>query len=213
MHIIMVANPKGGCGKTTVSTQLAGHYANAGWRVGLFDLDRQQSALKWLRRRPETCATIEGFDARDKDAIDDIAPHLDVAVVDAPAGLRGDRLKEIVRQADHLVVPVQPSPFDMDATDDFLALLIELKRVRKGRCAPALIANRVNPRALSARELDTFLQASGLPVLGALRDTQIYVQLAASGTTLFDLPAHRVARDLDAWQPLLDWLAAPPEHD
>lgn len=209
MHIILVANPKGGSGKTTIAVNLAGYYASAGRRTGLFDLDRQQSALRWLARRPAGLATISGYDARDDDVAIDATGGLDVAVIDAPAALRGERLRDIVRVADHALIPVQPSVFDLDASADFLELLAELKRVRKGRCQPALIGNRVQARTRAARDLDAFVARHALPALGALRDSQVYVQTAATGVTLFELPGRRHAVDRAGWQPLLDWLAVP----
>lgn len=209
MHIILVANPKGGAGKTTIAVNLAGHYAASGRRTALFDLDRQQSALLWLARRPPQLPGISGFDVRDDDAALERASGFDVAVIDAPAALRGERLKEIVRIADHAVIPVQPSVFDIDASAAFLERLGDQKSVRKARCQPALIGNRVQARARSARQLETFIASRGLPALGWLRDSQVYVQTAAAGITLFDLPGRRQALDRAGWQPLLDWLSVP----
>ncbi|HMZ09185.1 MAG TPA: ParA family protein [Plasticicumulans sp.] len=209
MHIILVANPKGGSGKTTLAVNLAGYYAAHGRRTGLFDLDRQQSALRWLVRRPANLARISGFDAREDDTVIEDSAGLDVAIIDAPAALRGERFKDIVRIADHAIIPVQPSVFDIDASAAFLERLIEQKSVRKARCLPGLIGNRVQARARSARQLETFIAGRGLPALGALRDSQVYVQTAASGITLFELPGRRQAADRASWQPLLDWLAIP----
>lgn len=209
MQTIVIANPKGGSGKTTLAINLAGYFARRGLRTGLYDLDRQRSTLRWLARRPHELPTIVGIDAHASDTLE-AADGIELAVVDAPAGLRGDRLKEVVRQADRVLVPVHPSPLDMEAADDFLGLLADMKRVRKGRCMPALLGSRVNARALSTQQLDAFFRQFELPVLAMIRETQLYVQMALSGTTLFDLPPHRAARDLADWQPLLDWLERPP---
>lgn len=203
MKTLLVANPKGGCGKTTIAVNLAGYYARRGRRVLLSDLDRQRSALSWLGRRPARLPTIHPWDGC-RGAGFDFEPE--VMIVDAPAAMRGARLKAAVKDADRVLIPLQPSPLDMAAAEGFLALLGELKRVRRHKTHLALIASRINPRTLSAAQLEEFLQQMELPVVGRIRDAQIYVHLAAEGITLFDLPRHRVARDLEQWRELLSWL-------
>ncbi len=209
METIVIANPKGGSGKTTLAVNLAGHYARAGRRTALLDLDRQQSALRWLARRPPVLPAIAAIAARDDEAALEAGGRFELAMIDTPAGLHGERLKAVLRHADRLLIPLVPSALDLDAGADFLELLAEAKRVRKGRCVPALVGMRVRERTLSARRLDDFVQASGLPVPARLHETQLYVRLAQEGLTLFDLPARRAGREPEAWRPLLDWLAAP----
>lgn len=205
MRTILIANPKGGCGKTTIAINLAGYYARRGRRVVLVDLDRQGSALGWLHRRPPELPAIHPWDARARPELD--FPFIpEVVVLDAPAGLRGARLKTAVGHVDRALIPVQPSPFDMDATGDFLDMLAELKRVRKGRCPLALVGNRVDDRTVAAGQLRHWLGDLDLPVLALLRNAQVYVQTARDGLSLFDLPRHRVARDLEQWRGILDWL-------
>lgn len=202
MKTFLVANPKGGCGKTTLAINLAGYFARQGRRVVLSDLDRQRSALGWLARRPAHLPTIHPWDGKDAFGFD-LDPE--VVILDAPAGMRGDRLKTAVKHVDRVLIPVQPSPLDMEAADDFLELLTELKRVRKGKCHLALIGSRVNTRALSAGQLEAFFRRLELPVVGQIRDAQVYVHMATEGTTLFDLPRYRVARDLRQWRTVLEW--------
>ena len=205
MKTVLIANPKGGCGKTTLAINLAGYFARQGLRVILSDLDRQCSALRWLARRPARLPTIHAWDGHGEHGLNfDFEPE--VVILDAPAGLHGERLKIAIKHVDQVLIPVQPSPFDMDTTGEFLGLLTDLKKVRKGKCPLALVGSRVNTRTLSATQLQTFFSNVDLPVLGLIRDAQIYVQMAVEGTTLFDLPHHRVARDLEQWQGILEWL-------
>lgn len=205
MKTFLVANPKGGCGKTTIAINLAGYFARRGQRVVLSDLDRQRSALGWLARRPAHLPTIHPWDGRDAKGFgSELDPE--IVILDAPAGMRGERLKIAVKHVDRVLIPVQPSPLDMEAADDFLAFLMELKRVRKGKCHIALVGSRINSRALSAGQLEIFFRRLELPVVGQIRDTQVYVHAAAEGSTLFDLPRYRVARDLKQWRNILKWV-------
>ncbi len=205
MSIILVANPKGGSGKTTLATNLAGHYAVQGERVALGDMDRQYSSLAWLKQRPRGVALIQGWDARDEE---ELAPprQVDRAILDSPAGLHGKRLNQAVKLADRVIVPVQPSVFDMWATEAFLATVLEEKAVRKRRTFVAVVGMRVDPRTRAAAMLEDFLARLDLPVLTYLRDTQYYMNAAAAGLTLFDLGRSRVGRDLEQWEPLLEWI-------
>lgn len=207
MKTILLANPKGGAGKSTLATNLAGFLAHAGGRVMLGDIDRQQSSREWLASRPTSLPPIRGWD---------IAPDGPArppkgtthAVLDTPAGLHGRQLARVLKLVDKVIVPLQPSPFDINATRHFLDILMEEKAVRTGKAFVAIVGNRVDARTYAARELERFLSAYQLPVLGYLRDTQLYVQAAANGLTLFDLPASRVAKDLAQWLPIIAWVDA-----
>lgn len=155
MKTILVANPKGGCGKTTLAINLAGYFAVQGQRVILADLDRQGSATSWLARRPQQAPPIQGWEGRDAGSFDfDVTP--DVVILDAPAGLHGERLKTAVKHVEQVLIPVQPSPFDTDATGEFIALLAEIKQIRKHKCAPAVIGNRIHRRTLALNRLQIF---------------------------------------------------------
>lgn len=202
MKSILISNPKGGSGKTTLATNLASYFASQGRQVVLADLDRQQSSMGWLNRRPAQAPTIHGHLARKQ------AEEPDWMVIDSPAGLHGDKLTAAVKLAELVVVPVQPSTFDMMATSDFLRVLREEKAVRKEKIQVAMVGMRVDPRTRSAAELAEFLQDVEFPVLTYLRDTQLYVQCAKEGMSLFDLPPSRTIRDMEQWQPLLEWIVA-----
>lgn len=205
MKTILVANPKGGSGKTTLATNLAGYFANLGKCVLLADLDRQQSSIGWLTRRSATLPAIHGCSGGDiRKAIAEFSPHW--LIMDSPAGIHGEKLTDAVKRADLVVVPVQPSAFDMAATQPFIEVLHAEKAVRKEKSYVAMVGMRVDARTRAATALATFLEQAGFPVLTFLRDTQIYVQAAGNGVSLNDLPPARAFKDIEQWQPLLDWL-------
>jgi chromosome partitioning protein len=205
MHSILVVNPKGGSGKTTVATNLAGFFAAQGKRVVLADMDRQQSAANWLARRPEAVPYIKAWTAdTDKKDIKSYDAHW--TIIDSPAGVHGEKLTNLLRRVELIVVPVAPSAFDMEATQDFLAELLKEKPIKKGESQVAVIGNRVDSRTLVADELEAFLKSLGLPVLTYLRNTQNYVHCARDGHSLFDVAPSRVEQDLDQWKPLGRWL-------
>jgi chromosome partitioning protein len=203
MPVIVVANPKGGVGKSTLSTHVAGYFASRGKVVMLGDIDRQQSCKLWLSLRPATAQPIANWEL-DHDQIAKPPKGTTHAVIDTPAGLHGKRLKEIQKLAHKVLVPLQPSVFDIFATKDFLDELIESSRTTKSQIG--LVGMRVDERTRAAEQLHTFVASTGLPVIGYLRSTQNYVQLAARGLTVFDLAPERVARDLAQWRPICQWL-------
>ena len=204
MPVIVVANPKGGVGKSTLSTQLAGWLAHSGHAVMLGDVDRQQSSRQWLALRPPELAPIRGWEIS-HDAIVRPPKGTSHLVLDTPAGLHGKRLDEVMKLADTLLVPLQPSLFDIQATHAFVQQLRAHKRAERVRLG--LVAMRVRDHTLAADQLQQFLATLDIPVVGQLRDTQNYVQLAARGLTLWDLSPSRVARDLAQWEPITTWLA------
>lgn len=205
MPVIVVANPKGGVGKSTLAINVAGCLARAGHRVMLGDVDRQQSSRQWLQLRPASARPIEGWDV----AADDIVrppKGITHVVLDTPAGLHGKRLDAVMKIADQMLVPLQASLFDIQATHAFVQ---ELRTHRRGHEVKlGLVGMRVREHTRSNEQLQTYLGTLPVPVVGWLRDTQNYVQLAAHGLTLFDVAPSRVERDLEQWQPLSAWLGA-----
>lgn len=207
MKTFLVANPKGGSGKSTLSTNLAGYFASQGHDVMLGDIDRQQSAREWLGIRPFELPTIETWEIG-HDNIARPPKGTSHVVLDTPAGLHGKTLEKVLKLSTRVIVPVQPSLFDMLATRHFLAELLSEKAVRKGKADVAVIGMRVDARTRAAAELERFFATFDLPVLAYLRDTQVYVQAAAAGMTLFDLPRSRAERDIEQWQAIIDWAEA-----
>ena len=205
MPVVVVANPKGGVGKSTLATQLAGYMANQGHAVMLGDTDKQQSSRLWLSLRPDEARPIATWD---------VSPDLIVkppkgtthVVLDTPGGLHDWRFNDVMRMATKLIVPLQAGLFDMYATRDFLDELADKKKLAD--LDVGIVGMRVQPRTIAADKLREFVDGLGLPVLGYLRDTQNYVHLAARGLTLFDVAPGRVTRDLEQWQGICQWVDA-----
>ncbi len=203
MSVIVVANPKGGVGKSTLSTQIAGWLASQGRAVSLGDLDRQQSSRQWLDLRPPHLPAILPWEIS-RDAIAKPAKGTTDAVIDTPAGLHGNRLDAAMKVADTVVVPLQPSLFDMQATHAFVSELRAHKRAGKVRIG--LVGMRVKEHTIALDRLHEFVATLGVPLVATLRDTQNYVHLTAHGLTLFDVAPGKVERDLAQFAPLGRWL-------
>lgn len=208
MPVIVVANPKGGVGKSTLATNLTGALAAAGRSVMLGDIDRQQSSRQWLQARQAhggTLPLIHGWDVRG-DSIVKPPKGTTHVVLDTPAGLHGKRLDAVLRIADRLLIPLQPSLFDIQATHAFVNTLREHRRGASLQLG--LIGMRVREHTLANEQLHHYLATLDVPVVAWLRDTQNYVQLAARGLTLWDVAPSRVERDLEQWTPLMQWIGA-----
>lgn len=203
MPVVVVANPKGGAGKSTLSTHVAGYFASRGHTVMLGDVDRQQSSRLWLGLRPVQARAIASWETGD-DRVVKVPKGVTHAVLDTPAGLHGWRFKDVLKMADKVLIPLQPSIFDIYATRDFLRLLAETRHGKE--VSIGLVGMRVDERTIAANNLHKYVDTLGLSVLGYLRDTQNYVHLAASGLTLFDVAPSRVAKDLAQWLPICHWL-------
>jgi chromosome partitioning protein len=201
MKTILVANPKGGSGKTTLSINIAGYLANQGRRVAILDLDRQKSASLWIAARPVDLPEIVTLESsKGEDCL------TDTLVIDSPAGLHGKNLARAIKLAHRIIVPVSPSLFDLNASRDFLKILADEKAVRKGKCEIGVVGMRMNPRTRAATLLENFLADSALPILAYLRETQVYVNAAFEGKSLFDLPPYLAERELEQWEFMLDWI-------
>jgi chromosome partitioning protein len=211
---ILIASSKGGCGKTTLATNLAVAFACTGRRVVIVDCDRQQSSLDWFRARGSGGAVVRVLPGGEGGAIASgwslrVPPDTDVLLVDTPAGLRSVQLAEVLRRCDSVVVPVLPSAIDLRATAGFLAELRAMPEVRQARIRVGLVANRVRERTLAARELAQRASGLDVPLLGTLRDAQAYVLAAALGRTVFDYDTPLSREHAADWVPLLRWIANP----
>ncbi len=201
MKAILIANPKGGSGKTTLSTNIAGYLASRGNRVAILDLDRQKSATQWLASRPLGLPGIELIQAEvEKNT------QVDYLVIDSPAGLHGKNLEHALKLVHRVIVPIAPSAFDIQASRDFLEVLHHEKMVRKGKIFVGVVGMRMDPRTRAALTLEQFLKGLDLPILAYLRETQAYVNAGFEGKTLFDLPPSMAQRELEQWAYLLGWL-------
>ena len=204
MLSVLVANSKGGCGKSTIATQLSAAFAKAGLPTSLADADRQHSSLEWTRRRPDDLAPVRGLDwARTIGKVPKSTVRL---IIDAPAALRPKQAEELVRMADLIVLPVLPSPYDEAATTQFLDKLDAIKPIRKNKKAVALVGNRMRTRTRAAARLDTYLVCQGHKVVTRLRDSALYAETAATGRSLFDMTGKRAEIVRDDWTNLLRFI-------
>ena len=203
MPVVVVANPKGGVGKSTLATNIAGYYASQGHSVMLGDADRQQSSQLWLGLRPPAARPIQTWELTADNIVKPPKGTTHV-VLDTPAGLHGKMFKEVIKLADKVIVPLQPSVFDIFATRAFLDELAEHRKASQMQVG--IVGMRVDSRTIAADKLHDFVDNLGLPVLGYLRDTQNYIHLAARGLSVFDVSPGRVGKDLEQWQGICDWL-------
>ena len=203
MPVVVIANPKGGVGKSTLATNVAGYLASQGHAVMLGDADRQQSSKLWLGLRPAAARPITTWDVN-ADLIIKPPRGTTHVVLDTPGGLHGWRFNDVIKLADKIIVPLQPSVFDIFATRAFLDQLAEHRHADKLHIG--IVGMRVDARTIAADKLREFVDGLGLPVLAMVRDTQNYIHLAARGLTLFDVAAGRVEKDLAQWRGICEWL-------
>lgn len=203
MRTVLVANRKGGCGKTLTAITLASALAGRGGAVALADADAQKSALRWLKRRPPTASVIRALDWSHSGDVGDAPKKLDWLVIDAPGALAGVRAEALIAEADSVVTPVLPSSFDADSTRRFLKDIEAVKRVRKGKVAVRLVANRVRPRGNATDRLAAFFADLGQEPVAWIAERSIYADLAEEGLAVFDRPQRSFAAIRAQWAPVL----------
>ncbi len=213
MRKVTLLNPKGGCGKTTIATNLASHYARKRHCTVLIDHDAQGSSTRWLALRSADLLPIQGIAAFKSVAGVTrtwqlrVAPDTEHVIVDTPAGLKGSQLIDAIRGTDAVIVPVLPSHIDRDAASDFIEELLHIPQVRAGQTRVAVVANRVKANTLESRELETFVRGLGVPCIGRLHDTQAYARAGARGEGIWELRRSEAQRERRRWAPLLEWLS------
>ncbi len=213
MKTILVANQKGGCGKTSVAVTLASALANKGQKVALADADPQKSSLCWLKQRPSTANPIIAVDWRDDEDIGDLPKKVskqldkkDWLIVDAPGSLTAEKAGSLIAEANAIIIPVLPSIFDAQSTKQFLKSIQDIKRIRKGKIDIYLLANRVKAKASTSQSLKNFFDNIGQQPLAWISERTIYPQLAEQGLAIFD-KQQKPYRDIQAqWQAVLDKL-------
>ena len=206
MKTWLVACSKGGVGKTTIATQLAANAALSGLRTVLVDADPQGSATRWCERRAGLASAVLPLDGTRKSWRKRIPEDAQRLIVDAPAGAMADDLEEVLEIADAVVVPVQPSALDIEASVRFLESLGRHPRVRKGKLRVGLVGNRLKPNTNASQQAMDVLRAWPFPLVAQLRDSQAYVVLTGLGKSLFDYHSAQVRDHQADWQPLLKWL-------
>ena len=214
MQRILVLNPKGGSGKTTIATNLASYFASSGDRPMLLDNDPQGSSTRWLKKRTAEQPQVYGVAAFDRTSRMTRAFQMGVpegpehVVVDTPAAVSSQDLPELTRTADAIIVPVLPSDIDIHACSKCIADLLLIAKVRRDEHRIGVIANRVRRNTLIYQSLLRFLQTLQIPVITSLRDSQNYVRAAENGVGIHEMKRHVVETDLEEWAPLLAWLKA-----
>jgi chromosome partitioning protein len=214
MQRILVLNPKGGSGKTTIATNLASYFATQGDRPLLSDGDPQGSSTRWLKKRNPEQAYIHGVATFERNARVTrawqlrIPPDAAHVVVDTPAAVPPQDLPDMTKNADAIIVPVLPSDIDIHAFSKCIADLLLIAKVRRDENRIGVVANRVKRNTIIYQSLMRFLETLRIPVIATLRDSQNYVRAAELGVGLHEMKHYAVAQDLQDWEPLLAWLKA-----
>ena len=213
---ILVTNAKGGCGKTTIATNIASHYARLGKNVRLFDHDAQGSSLAWINRRADDARPITGVDASKN--MDHrltrswqlrVPPETEVAIIDSPAGADIAELAALFQPHDSVIIPVLPSPIDIHATAHFIKALLTTGRARHKMIRMAVVANRVRKHTLMYHSLERFLFSLNIPFISSLRDTQLYARAIEMGVGVQEVSPSRNRTDREQWAPIFRWIETP----
>jgi chromosome partitioning protein len=215
MQRIVVLNPKGGSGKTTIAINLAGYFASRQQKPVLMDFDPQGSSLRWAKKRQPGQAPIHVIAAFEKDSrttrafqlrVPDDTTHI---IVDTPAAVEARELPEVTRDADKIIVPVLPSDIDIHTCSTTIRDLLLVAKIRRDEDRIGVIANRIRRNTLTYQSLIRFLQTLGIPIVATFRDSQNYVKAAAQGIGVHEMKSYIAQDDVEQWQPLVDWLARP----
>ncbi len=205
MRHILVTNAKGGCGKSTLATNLAAYFASEGYETALADYDPQGSALAWLEERSEDYERITGISGFDE-GLRRVPRNADYVIIDAPARSYGKELTELVKHAETVIVPVLPSPIDIKAAHDFIDELLHRGKIEKRKAKVGIIANRVRENTLIFEELDEYLSGLKVPYIAALREAQNYIRAYQRGIGIHELPPYIAWPDWEQWEPIIEWL-------
>ena len=206
MQKILVASSKGGCGKTTIATNLAAHFAQEGKNTVLVDADRQGSSQRWAEKRAGLPAAVLAISALRPNWENKIPEDAERVIVDGPAGIRAGELAELLDGVDALLIPVLPSRIDLEASEVFLREIANGARIKRGKVAVGLVANRLKPWTTASQEAIEEIKRLPFPLLAQLRDTQGYVLVAGLGKSIFDYHSELIRTHQEDWDKLLRWL-------
>ena len=212
LNKIVIINPKGGCGKTTLATNLASYYAKQGPVPAVMDCDSQGSTMSWIERRPVSLPVIHGIAAYKHSMQATRSWQLRVPnestnlIVDSPASITHDDLREVTRDACSVLVPVLPSAIDIHAASRCIADLLLVAKIDRRDRKLAVVANRTRKNTKSFEKLMRFLDSLGIPIIAVLRDSQNFVHAAEKGIGICELPPHKVRKDMEQLEQIIDWL-------
>lgn len=215
---IVVLNPKGGSGKTTIATNLASYYAVQGLKPTLMDFDPQGSSWRWVRKRQEIAPPIHGIPAYERNTrvTRSFALRIPVdserVVVDTPAALVAQSMPDMTRLATAILVPVLPSDIDIHAATQCISNLLLVAKISRSEQRIGVIANRVKRNTLVYRSLTRFLDTLRIPVVATLRDSQAYIRAAETGLGIFEMKPSQVEEDVAEWTTLIEWLGSRPRR-
>jgi chromosome partitioning protein len=216
MNRIVVLNPKGGSGKTTIATNLASYFASHQQKPVLMDFDPQGSSLRWVRKRNPALPAIHIVNAFEKDPrttrtfqlrVPDFSTHV---ILDTPAAVEPQELPALTRDARKIIVPVLPSDIDIHACSRCIRDLLLVAKIRRDENRIGVVANRIRRNTLAYQALIRFLQTLGIPIVATLRDSQNYLRAAELGVGVHEMKTYVVREDIEEWQPLIAWLEIPP---
>src|SRR5262252_559206 len=217
MQRIVVLNPKGGSGKTTIAINLASYLAARGHRPVLMDFDPQGSSVRWVKKRQPSQPPIQAIAAYERDSrttrsfqlrIPDDASHV---IVDTPAAIEPRQLPEMTRDAHKILVPVLPSDIDIHTCSRCIGDLLLVAKIRRDENRIGVIANRVRRNTLMYQALIRFLHTLGIPIVAIIRDSQNYVRAAELGVGVHEMKRHAAQEDVEQWGPLVTWLTGAPD--
>jgi chromosome partitioning protein len=215
MKRIVVLNPKGGSGKTTLATNLASYFASRQQPTVLMDFDPQGSSMRWVKKRQATQPPIHAIAAFEKDSRTTRSFQLRVpenttyVIVDTPAAIEARNLPEVTKEADKILVPVLPSDIDIHTCSRVIRDLLLVAKVRREDDRLGVIANRVRRNTLTYQSLIRFLQTLGIPIVATIRDSQNYVRAAELGIGVHEMKSYVAQDDVEQWRPLVEWLDRP----
>jgi chromosome partitioning protein len=218
MKRIVVLNPKGGSGKTTLAINLASYYASCQQKPVLMDFDPQGSTVRWVRKRQQAQAPIHVIAAFENDARTTrafqmrVPPGTTHVIVDTPAALDSPRMPDITRDAHKIIVPVLPSDIDIHACSRCIRDLLLVAKIRREDDRLGVVANRIRRNTLTYQSLIRFLQTLGIPIITTIRDSQNYVRAAELGIGVHEMKSYIAREDVEQWSPLIDWLEKPPAN-
>ena len=210
MQSILVLNPKGGCGKSTLATNIACWFALKGRQVALADCDAQGSSRDWLAVRPASHAKITGAELANNEL--HVPKETEILVIDTPAATHGEKLANYVKSAHTMIIPVLPSPMDIRAAEHFIHELFSMRGLINRKIMMATVANRAREDTLVAARLEYYLEklklpgGKNLPFITMLRASQNYIHAAERGLGIHELAPSKTSYDRAQWEPLLRWL-------